>query len=68
MNKNIEKYWWEGDDFHTVEEGQHFVYKDSVRVQHSISMTEDGKNAVVKLEKLEFARREAIDVLEVPLG
>jgi hypothetical protein len=66
MNSNVTNYWWEEGDFHTVEDGQHFVYTDATILDQTISAAADDGHVLVRSEKIQFARREPIDVLEVP--
>lgn len=65
MNKNIEHYWWEGDDMHTIEDGEHFVYTNAEVTEHKIAF--EGHIAT-KVENLSFGKREPVEVKEVPLG
>lgn len=44
------EYWWEGNDLHTIESGQHFVYKNCIVTGRKMEVEGEG----VKSEPMTF--------------
>lgn len=65
MNSNVERMWWEEDEFHTIEGGKHFIHKGA-RIENEAAETVEGHMTIQT--QIYFAKREECGVLEVPYG
>lgn len=61
---DVSSCWWEDDDFHAIEDGEHFVYTNARLAGHTIAVGEG--RTLVRSEKIVFGGREPVEVLEVP--
>lgn len=51
MADEITEYWWEGNDLHTIESGQHFVYTNCVITGRTMEVSD---TPGVKIEPMTF--------------
>ena len=65
MNSNVERMWWEEDEFHTVEAGKHFIHKGA-RIAGECA--DIGESRIIVNTQIHFTKREECGVLEVPHG